>query len=104
MSNPKPFLLGLAPALIVDEPIGFGPFTLSPVEQCDNGDLLALAQRFSKERGANRSLQAVITCPELPSELITTIWPLFVFACVSFTRRAVVASRRIHPEHFHLIP
>jgi hypothetical protein len=96
--------LGLAPALTVEEVVQFGPLTLTPVAEFGDGALREVAARFADERGAHPECQALVTCPEALRPLVLTVWPLFVFACVTYARRREHSPRGVaFPESFHLL-
>lgn len=99
-----PLTLGLAPALTVEEVVQFGPLTLTPVGVSGDDALREVAARFADERGAHPKQQALVTCPENLRPLVLTIWPLFVFACVTYSRRREHSPRGVtFPENFHLL-
>lgn len=104
MSTSDPLTLGLAPALTVEQVLRFGPLTLSPVGSSGDGALREVAARFARERGAHADHQALITCPQDLRPLVLTLWPLFVFACVTYARRQEHSPRGVtFPENFHLL-
>ena len=104
MSSSDTLTLGLAPALTVEEVLRFGPLTLSPVGQSGDDALRAVAARFARERGAHPERQALVTCPENLRPLVLTVWPLFVFACVTYARRREHSPPGVtFPENFHLL-
>jgi hypothetical protein len=103
MSASSALTVGLAPALTVEEPIRFGPLTLSPVGQDGDGAFREVAARFACERGAHSDHQALVSCPPDLRSLVPTIWPLFVFGCVTYARRRRRAGHGVaFSENFHL--
>ena len=90
-----PLTLGLAPALTVEEVVRFGPLTLTPVGESEDDALREVAARFADERGAHPERQALISCPQDLRPLVVTIWPLFVFACVTYGRRREHSPRGV---------
>lgn len=99
-----PPTVGLAPALTVEEVIRFGPLTLTPVAQSGDEALREVAGHFARERGAHPECQALITCPQDLRPLVLTVWPLFVFACVTHSRHREYSPRGVtFPENFHLL-
>ena len=104
-SHEAPLVVGLAPALTVEEPLTFGPLTLTPVHDAADAAVAEVAGHFARERGAHPERQAFVTCPEDLRPLVPTVWSLFVFACVSFARRQERNARGVRfPEYFHLLP
>jgi hypothetical protein len=98
-------VIGLAPALIVEEALRFGPFVLEPIPTTADASIRALAARFAREREASPDQQAVISIDAVPRELVPTLWSLFVFACVSYARRQGMAHRGVpSPESFYVVP
>lgn len=97
-------LIGLVPGLSVPNPIRFGPLTLLPIVDSAEDGLQLIARRYANERGANAEHQAVAYCDEGTRTLVPTIWPLFVFACVSRARRRLYQGHGVsHPENFHVV-
>jgi hypothetical protein len=97
--------LGLAPALVVEEAMQFGPLAIAPLGGAGDEALAKVAARYASKRGAHPSCQAVVTCPVDLNPLVQTIWSLFVFACVSRARRQAHSARGVaFPENFHLLP
>jgi hypothetical protein len=97
------FVIGLAPALAVEQQLHFGPFELTPVHMHESRELQQLAMRFAEERGAHASNQVVVTCQNDAQPLVTSLWPLFVFACVSHARLHRHRHGLKFPEQFHLL-
>lgn len=104
MDGSDSLLLGLAPALTVEEELRFGPLTISPVGRSNESRFREVARRFAEERGASRENQALIACSQRLRPLVPTIWSLFVFACVTYSRRQERLHRGVRfPEYFHLL-
>jgi hypothetical protein len=97
--------LGLVPTLNVSSVLNFGPLTLTPVGQSGDDALAEVARRFADKRDADPTRQALVTCSESLRPLVVTIWPLFVFACITFFRRRRHLSHDVpaFPEQFYLI-
>ena len=63
-----------------------------------------VAEQYHTKRGASKDRQAVIYARRGSEPYLHAIWPLFVFACISWSRRFDAGSWRgvPHPEQFYV--